>query len=98
MVDAILDTHRRLSESNGGRLHVPLFWRLLGGMTTVHPLGGCGIGRDPSDGVVDHRGEVFGYPGLFVLDGAALPVPIGRNPSLTIAALAERAVEMMNRP
>ena len=98
VVDAILDTHRRLSESNGGRLHVPLFWRLLGGMTTVHPLGGCGIGRDPSDGVVDHRGEVFGYPGLFVLDGAALPVPIGRNPSLTIAALAERAVEMMNRP
>jgi cholesterol oxidase len=96
VVDAILETHRQLSDANGGRLHVPLFWRLLRGMTTVHPLGGCAMGASPADGVVDHRGEVFGYRGLYVVDGAIIPVPIGRNPSLTIAALAERAAEMIS--
>lgn len=97
VVDAILETHRRLSEANGGNLHVPLFWSLFRGMATVHPLGGCGMGTSSADGVVDHRGEVFGHPGLYVLDGAAIPVPIGRNPSLTIAALAERASRMIIR-
>ena len=43
----------------------------------------------PQSGVVNHRGEVFGYRNLFVVDGAIVPVAIGRNPSHTIAALAE---------
>jgi cholesterol oxidase len=97
VVEAILNTHRELSKAGGGALYVPLFWRIFRGMTTVHPLGGCGIGRQSSGGVVDHAGEVFGHPGLFVLDGASLPMPIGRNPSLTITALSERAAEMMTR-
>ena len=41
-------------------------------------------------GVVNHLGQVFGYPNLYVVDGAIVPTPIGRNPSHTIAALAER--------
>ena len=43
-----------------------------------------------TDGVVDLWGEVFGHPGLDVVDGAAIPRPVGLNPSRTIAALAER--------
>ncbi len=58
--------------------------------TTVHPLGGCSMGVDPGDGVVNPYGEVFGYPGLYVADGSVMPGPVGANPSLTIAALAER--------
>lgn len=64
-----------------------LFKRVI----TVHPLGGVPMGAGPADGVVDSYGDVFGYPGLQVADGSILPGPVGPNPSLTIAALAERA-------
>ena len=64
-------------------------------VTTAHPMGGAAIADTPRDGVVDHRGEVFGYPGLFVADGAAYPAPPGVPPSLTIAALAERQAELI---
>jgi len=57
---------------------------------TAHPLGGCPMGRTPKDGVVDSWGEVFRYPGLYVGDGSAMPGPVGLNPSLTIAAFADR--------
>jgi cholesterol oxidase len=90
VVDAIVATHRRLTEATGGELRVPLFWRLLRHLITVHPLGGCAVASSPQHGVVDHRGEVFGHPGLFVADGSVVPEAIGRNPSMTIAALAER--------
>ncbi|MGC7102116.1 GMC oxidoreductase [Amycolatopsis lurida] len=60
---------------------------------TMHPLGGCPMGHHRADGVVDPYGEVFGHPGLFVADGSVLPGPVGANPSLTIAALADRTAD-----
>jgi cholesterol oxidase len=64
---------------------------------TVHPLGGCPMGDSAHDGVVDARtGEVYGYPGLHVIDGSIVPTSLGPNPSLTIAALAELFAEGMN--
>ena len=62
-------------------------------MITVHPLGGCSTGRHAGEGVVDDYGEVFNYPGLTVADGSVMPGPIGPNPSLTIAALANRLAD-----
>jgi cholesterol oxidase len=59
-------------------------------VVTVHPLGGAPMGRHPGEGVCDPYGEVFGHPGLYIADGAALPGPVGANPALTIAALADR--------
>jgi cholesterol oxidase len=60
---------------------------------TVHPLGGCPMGKDSDSGVVDSYGAVHGYDGLYVLDGSILPSSTGFNPSMTIAALAERGIE-----
>jgi cholesterol oxidase len=57
---------------------------------TVHPLGGCPIGRTPDRGVVDPHGQVFGVPGLSIADGSVMPGSVGPNPALTIAALADR--------
>jgi cholesterol oxidase len=60
---------------------------------TAHPLGGCPMGRDEDTGVVDSYGEVFNHPGLYVLDGSIMPGPVGPNPSMTIAAISDRAAE-----
>jgi cholesterol oxidase len=62
-------------------------------LVTVHGLGGCPMGRNAQEGVVDEHGEVFNYPGLYVADGSIVPGPVGPNPSLTIAALADRSAD-----
>jgi cholesterol oxidase len=61
---------------------------------TAHILGGATIGDSPSTGVIDAYHRVFGYPGLHVVDGSAIPANLGVNPSLTITALAERAMSL----
>jgi cholesterol oxidase len=48
---------------------------------------------DERFGVVDSQGAVYGHPGLYVADGAAMPGPVGANPSFTIAAFADRVAE-----
>jgi cholesterol oxidase len=60
---------------------------------TAHFIGGCPMGRDAAEGMVDDRFRVHGYPGLLVLDGSVLPGNPGVNPSLTIAAIAEYATQ-----
>ena len=90
-VQALVDTHVALSEATGGRSSVPPTWNWFRNLITPHPLGGCRMADSAGQGVVDYRGEVFGYPDLFVMDGAVVPVALGLNPSRTIAALAEFA-------
>ncbi|NUS43287.1 MAG: GMC family oxidoreductase [Mycobacteriaceae bacterium] len=58
---------------------------------TAHFIGGCAIGADADQGVIDPYHRVFGYPTLSVVDGAAISANLGVNPSLTIASQAERA-------
>lgn len=60
--------------------------------TTAHILGGAIISGDPTTGVVDTRHRVFNYDNLLICDGAVIPANVGVNPSLTITALAERAM------
>jgi len=60
---------------------------------TVHAWGGACLGPTPDRGVVDHRGEVYGNPGLFIADAAALPAAAGTPPSLAIAAWAHHVAD-----
>jgi cholesterol oxidase len=70
-------------------------------LTVTHPLGGCGIGQTRDSGVVDEYGRVYDgvaqkstgvHPGLFVVDGSAMPGSLGVNPTLTISAQALKSV------
>jgi cholesterol oxidase len=63
--------------------------------TTAHILGGAVIAANAAHGVIDTRHEVFGHPGLYVVDASAIPVNLGVNPSLTITALAERFASLI---
>jgi cholesterol oxidase len=86
--------------TDGSRRHLRDVWKadswkaitrvMVHRTITSRPLGGCPMGKNPAYGVVDRHGEAFGHPGLFIADGSVLPTPVGANPSLTIAALAER--------
>jgi cholesterol oxidase len=59
---------------------------------TAHILGGCIIGKDKDHGVIDPCHRVFGYDNMYVTDASAIPANLGVNPSLTITAMAERAM------
>lgn len=74
-------------------LKLPLIPKVL----TSHPLGGCPMGSNASNGVVDPYGRVFQqsagaparvYPGLYVADGSVIPTALGVNPALTISTVA----------
>jgi cholesterol oxidase len=58
---------------------------------TAHFIGGCAIGLDAEHGVIDPYHRIHNYPGISVVDGSAISANLGVNPSLTIAAQAERA-------
>lgn len=64
---------------------------------TAHFLGGAVISDAPQTGVIDPYHRVWGYPGLHVVDGAAVSANLGVNPSLTITAQAERAMSFWPR-
>lgn len=93
------------SSIEAGRAVVERFARRVGGIaqstfhevvldkpSTAHILGGCAMAAGEHEGVVDVDHEVFGYPGLYVVDGSVIPGNLGVNPSLTITAMAERAM------
>jgi cholesterol oxidase len=83
---------KRVAEKLDGKA-MTLVTETLGGIpTTAHILGGACMGASRESGVIDHRHRVFGYDGLYVVDGSAVSANPGVNPSLTIAALAERAM------
>jgi cholesterol oxidase len=62
---------------------------------TAHCIGGCVIAGSPEQGVVDERHRVFGYRNMYICDGSVLGANLGVNPSLTITALAERAMSLI---
>jgi choline dehydrogenase-like flavoprotein len=76
----------------------------IGGNSTIvlHNLGGCCMGKDRNNGVVDNLGRVYKgtgatltehYPDFYVADGGIVPTSLGVNSSLTISALCFKIAE-----
>lgn len=95
---AVRAISKRLGEATGERA-VPgsSVGEVLDIPMTAHFLGGAVISDSPETGVVDAYQRLWGYPGISVLDGAAVSANLGVNPSLTITAQAERAVSLWPR-
>jgi cholesterol oxidase len=68
---------------------------LAGIPSTAHILGGAVMGKDHTTGVIDKDNKVFGYKNMFVIDGAMISANPGVNPSLSITAIAERAMDQI---
>lgn len=91
--EGLQDTMRKISDAMGATFKPNPTWLLSKRVVTVHPLGGCPMGRNENEAVVDSNGEVFNYPGLFIADGSIMPGSIGPNPSLTIAAMSDHIAD-----
>lgn len=88
---------RRMYELMGGAGHAfagGTIGEPFGIPMTAHFMGGACIGDSPQSGVIDPYHRVWNYPHLHVVDGAAMSANLGVNPSLTIAAQAERAISL----
>ncbi len=84
-----------LAEEYGGTPQNILLEVLFNRPTTAHILGGAPMGENATEGVIDPRFRVFGYPGMYITDGTAIQANIGVNPSFTIAAQAEYAMSLI---
>ncbi|ERS98737.1 hypothetical protein HMPREF1624_05525 [Sporothrix schenckii ATCC 58251] len=92
----------KATEAVGGTLVGNPFFALMDQQVTVHPVGGAALASDNTGatGAADHMGRLFAgngsevHAGLIVTDGAAIPTALGVNPFATIAALAERSVDL----
>lgn len=87
------DVVRRMAAAMGGRPAGSVIEN-SGLALTAHFVGGCAVGADAETGVVDPYLRAFGYPRLHVVDGSTIPANLGVNPSLTITAMAERAMSL----
>ena len=77
------------SKAWAGELRTNPAWATLERRLTVHSQGGCSMGSNEKESVTAPSGEVYGCPGLYVMDAAAFPTSVGVNPSATILAVAE---------
>ena len=82
----------RIATKLGGRAVSVLPEVALDTTTTAHILGGCPMGDGPEDSVIDRYNRVHNYEGMYVVDASMIGANLGVNPSLTITALAERAM------
>lgn len=92
-----------VEKAGGAYVRNPLAGSIMGHQpATAHPLGGCAMAAERSQGVVDHKCRVFAagpdrgasdvHEGLYIIDGSVIPRSLGANPLLTITAIAERAM------
>ncbi len=87
------DVLYRYAEKVGGTPLNSATETFLNMSTTAHVLGGCPMGETAETGVVNQFFEVNNYPNMYILDGSIIPCNLGVNPSLSITALSEYAMD-----
>ena len=97
---AFMPLAKQLAESTAeevnGTPFVMVSEAILGTPLTAHILGGCVIGKDARNGVIDPDHQVYGYKNFLVCDGSAISANPGVNPALTITAMSELAMSKIS--
>ncbi len=83
---------KKMAELTGGIALSNIYEVFFDSPLTAHILGGCPIGESEKDGVIDVNHKLFGEENVYICDGSVIPANLGVNPSLTITAMAERAM------
>ncbi|MEV5276945.1 GMC oxidoreductase [Streptomyces sp. NPDC051994] len=80
----------KINATEGTIYRTDLFgvYKIWNDTLTYHPLGGAVLNR-----ATDNYGRLYGYSGLYVIDGSLIPGNTSVNPFVTITALAERNIE-----
>ena len=90
--DSIRGVFERLARAGNGRV-----LRTFVDDTQDHPGGGCRMGDDPADSVVDSWGRSHDHDNLFVVGAPTLVSGGVNNGTLTFAALSLRSAEEIGR-
>jgi cholesterol oxidase len=89
------DLSEKYSKIVNGKPTTLLTEMILGIPLTAHILGGAVMGENSDEGVIDKNNRVFGYKNMYICDGSMISANPGVNPSLTITALTERAMNLI---
>ena len=63
---------------------------VITGLGSAHVMGGCAMGQDESQCVVNSDGSYKYLNGLYIIDGSVFPTSLGVNPQLTIYGMSAR--------
>jgi len=91
-IQAANDVAREMAKKIDGTPQSAVTEILFNSPVSAHLIGGCPMGKNAGEGVIDKYHKVFGYENMYVIDGSSIPANLGVNPSLTITAMAERAM------
>ena len=94
-IPASIALTKQYSKIIGGKPTSFLVESIAGIPSTAHVLGGAVMGKDASHGVINKNNEVFGYDNMLIVDGSMISANPGVNPSLSITAIAERAMSQI---
>jgi long-chain-alcohol oxidase len=78
-------------------IHPHYFLRGREPIASAHPQGGCRMGSDLANSVVDSHGQVHGARNIFVCDASIFPTSVKVNPYLSVMAFADRTAEYLRR-
>jgi len=91
-VDGVHATSLAEARAQIDALDLALYRTRLG---SAHVMGGCAMGEDPTQAVVDSLGRHHQLENLSVHDGSLFPTSIGANPQLSIYALTAKLASQL---
>lgn len=89
--EVLVASHRPITIRTKKDIDMLRNWEIQSGdliMAAPHPAGGCRMGKDPKNSVVNSQHRVHGVKNLYVSDSSVFPTGVSVDPSFTIMAFS----------